>query len=453
MADKSAVAKKNGGKLSLFSLAAIGIGTTIGAGVVTVTGQAVGVTGRSAWLAYLIAIIWGAVTILPHMFMVSTFRITGGNYSCVAGVLGPRVGGIFSCMTIPMGLNWATFCVGFAQYVQSLYPAANNKLTAIIILIVFYALNLMGINAFVKVQNVLTICLIGALLFFSASGLAMGISAESFAFGTQAFAPNGFDGIIQAVTLFIFSTVAYGTLTNYSHLTAHPKKDPLKGMLITILAICIVYPLVALVAGGCIPVEEAANQPLTVIANYLWSRPLVIAFVVFGPLAALVTTLNGNISGYGIPLLGAAKDGWFPDFMAKQNKSGAPYVFQTLGFLIALVPILMDYNISSIIRNMVIVFNVNNFFMFLAAFFMPKKFPEAWKKSTMHIPTSLYYVLMTLAGILVIASIGLQLRNLSAFIIIFTVGLYALVFLYGTYRYKKGYVHFERKASLEEDCD
>lgn len=47
--------QKKSTKLSLFSLAGIGIGTTIGAGVVTVTGQAVGVTGRSAWVAYLIA--------------------------------------------------------------------------------------------------------------------------------------------------------------------------------------------------------------------------------------------------------------------------------------------------------------------------------------------------------------------------------------------------------------
>jgi len=435
-------------KIGFISLLGIGIGTTIGAGVVTVTGQAIGVTGRSAWLAYLVAIVWGAITVLPYVFLSSTFIIKGGTYTCVAGNLGPRIGGIYSCMYIPMALNFATFCVGFAQYVRSIFPGANAKVTAVVILLLFYLLNLMGIDIFVKIQNILTASLITMLLIFGFYGITR-ITPEVFNFSSPEFAINGFSGFIQAVTMFIFSTVAYQILLNFSAEAEDPKKNIPKAQLGTLLVICIVYPLVAIVAGGVLPLEEAANQPLTVIASHMWPTPMVIAFIIFGPLAALVTTLNGNYAGYGRPLLGAAKDGWFPPVMARQNKAGAPYMFLTLGTIIALVPILVGYDISSIIRNMVILFNVNTLFIFLSALAMPKKYPEKWKASKLHLPDGLYYVIMSISGILILASIYLQLRNLNLFVILFTVVLYAIVIIYGNYRYKKGYVKFERDFSLK----
>jgi len=351
-------------------------------------------------------------------------------------------------MYVPMALNFATFCVGFAQYVRSIFPGINAKAAAVVVLIIFYLLNLKGIDLFVKVQNILTAALIIMLLIFGLYGLPK-VSPEVFSFSSPEFAINGFDGFIQAVTMFIFSTVAYQILLNFSAEAKDPKNNIPKAQLGTLIAICIIYPLVAIVAGGILPLEEAANQPLTVIARHMWPTPVVIAFIIFGPLAALVTTLNGNFAGYGRPLLGAAKDGWFPSVMARQNKAGAPYVFLTLGALIALVPILAGFDISSIIRNMVIIFNVNTFFIFLSAFAMPKKYPEKWQASKLHLPDGLYYVVMTFSGILILASIYLQLRNLNLFIILFTVALYGIVIVYGNYRYKKGYVKFERDFSME----
>lgn len=440
--------KRQDGQLGLASLLAIGIGTTIGAGVVTVTGQAVGVTGRSAWLAYLIAIIWGAFNCLPAFFMASAIKVRGGGYSVVAGMMGPRIGGIYSCVSIAMALNFATFCVGFAQYIKSLYPGANSKAVALLILLVFYLLNLTGLDLFARVQSILTVFLLLALVAFGISGLPK-VSPEVFAVSDTGFLMNGFDGLIQAVTMFVFSTIAYGILINFSGNTRDSKKNVPKAMALTVLVLCLVYPLVAVVAGGVLPVSEAANQPLTVVAAAIWPKPLVVLFVIAGPLAALVTTLNGNFANYGINLIGAAKDGWFPDFMAKTNRFGAPYAFLTLGCIIALVPILLDYNISAIIRNMVIVFNVNSFFNFLSAVNMPRKYPEKWEGSSLHIPNSIFYVLMVFSGICVLASTYLQIRNLEPFVILFTFGLYAAIIIYGTIRYKKGYVHFNREINIE----
>ena len=59
----------------------MGLGAVIGAGVVTYSGIAVGLTGRSAWIAYAVAILLGFLCNLPLILMTTAARIKGGNYS------------------------------------------------------------------------------------------------------------------------------------------------------------------------------------------------------------------------------------------------------------------------------------------------------------------------------------------------------------------------------------
>lgn len=76
------------GKPELYALA---IGQVIGAGVITLVVPAIKMTGYSAWLAYFAAIIMGFFMILPTVFVSSTVRLGGGNYSMLAGLAGPNI--------------------------------------------------------------------------------------------------------------------------------------------------------------------------------------------------------------------------------------------------------------------------------------------------------------------------------------------------------------------------
>ena len=71
---------KTRGTLGKSELLALGIGQVIGAGVITLVGQAVGLTGRSAWLAYAIAVIIGFIMVIPYVFLSSAFIVKGGAY-------------------------------------------------------------------------------------------------------------------------------------------------------------------------------------------------------------------------------------------------------------------------------------------------------------------------------------------------------------------------------------
>ena len=153
-------------KMGLFGLTATAVVTTVGAGVVTLVGRAVSVTGGSTWLAYLVAILWGAVTVLPFAFVSSALRVEGGNYSTILNLGGRRLAGIYVCSSILMALNWATFGVGLSDYLSAYMPSINKTVIAATCILLFYGLNLLGISAFEKVQSIMTVMLVLMLVFF-----------------------------------------------------------------------------------------------------------------------------------------------------------------------------------------------------------------------------------------------------------------------------------------------
>lgn len=82
------------GTLGRTELYALAIGQVIGAGVITLIVPAIKMTGYSAWLAYFVAILMGFVMILPFVFISSTLRLGGGNYSMLCDLSSPRTSGI-----------------------------------------------------------------------------------------------------------------------------------------------------------------------------------------------------------------------------------------------------------------------------------------------------------------------------------------------------------------------
>ena len=65
------------GTLGKADLYAISLGYVIGAGIVSLIGPAIALTGMSAWLAYLVAILFGFVANLPAIFVTYSLLMAG----------------------------------------------------------------------------------------------------------------------------------------------------------------------------------------------------------------------------------------------------------------------------------------------------------------------------------------------------------------------------------------
>lgn len=138
------------GTLGRTELYALAIGQVIGAGVITLIVPAIKMTGYSAWLAYFVAILMGFVMILPFVFISSTLRLGGGNYSMLCDLSSPRTSGIFAYMYLTQCLSLSLFGASAAAYLGDIIPVLNSHWARVIVgvtlLTFFYVVNLMGVD-------------------------------------------------------------------------------------------------------------------------------------------------------------------------------------------------------------------------------------------------------------------------------------------------------------------
>ena len=95
------MAKTNASKsLGRGDLLAIAIGNVIGGGVMTMTGLAIGITGRSIVLSYIICAVMVTIVALPQFFLSGTIRMNGGFYTQAAMFGGKWFAGLYSVVFV-----------------------------------------------------------------------------------------------------------------------------------------------------------------------------------------------------------------------------------------------------------------------------------------------------------------------------------------------------------------
>lgn len=237
------------GTLGRPELYALAIGQVIGAGVITLIVPAIKMTGYSAWLAYFAAIIMGFFMILPTVFVSSTVRLGGGEYSMLAGLAGPNISGIYAFMYLTQCLSLSLFGTSAAAYLGDIIPALNSHGARIVVgaglLTLFYIINLLGIDVMAAAQKIMTWLLIAALILFAIFGIAK-IKLPIFDFSSPEFLTHGWGltfsdgqisgGFVGAMLLFVYSTTGYFVTTAYGGASKNAKRDSLKQEGISYLA-------------------------------------------------------------------------------------------------------------------------------------------------------------------------------------------------------------------------
>jgi APA family basic amino acid/polyamine antiporter len=195
----------------------------------------------------------------------------------------------------------------------------------------------------------------------------------------------------------MYSTQGYYIAIFYGAGAKKATRDIPKAILLCIPFLIILYVGVAIVNVGVLPLEETAGKTLIVAAKNIMPPTLATVFIIAGPIMALTTTLNANFSMNMYPLRQACRDGWLPRSFATENRYGIPWKVLTYQYLIALIPLLLNFNITLITNNIQLVLTCINVFVVLGIWNIPKKFPEAWAKSKLHMPKGLFYMFMCIA--------------------------------------------------------
>lgn len=309
-------------KLTRTDLFSMAIGQIIGVGIMTMTGIAIGFTGRSVNLAYLLAGVLTIVSAIPQIYIGGTANFPGGQYSQIAVLAGQKLAGIYTFVNLAMSLAISMYTLSFADYFLALVPGVNVKLLSFIVLTALFGMHLFGIKQAARLQNILCVVLAVAIGAYVAFGIGH-IQPDYMA--PDQFMTGGITGFLLASVYLNFACGGATYVVNYSSQAKNPTKDIPFVIIVSTGAIVVLYAVMSTIAAGVLPVSEVANQPLSVSAAVFMPGPVHTFFVVGGAIFALLTTLNFSIGMMTYPALRACKDGWLPKGLATCNKKfGTP---------------------------------------------------------------------------------------------------------------------------------
>ena len=420
-------------------LMGIAVGQIIGAGIMSMMGVAIAMTGRSANLAFMLSAVFTMCTFFPSIFITSCIRMRGGMYTQMAIFAGDKFAGYYSVVYFITNMSLAMYALSFAEYALALLPSGGSeKVIALIVGTAFFVLNYFGVDLMAKIQNLLVIVLVFSLGIFAVFGMPSVDLATYFSNADGMFLTDGIPGFLTATAYLGFATGGATVILGVSAECKNPTKDIPFVIIVSTCAVAVLYGFVATVASGVLPTEQVMNQPLTLVAQQILPTPLYILFIVGGAMFALATTLNSQIMSCTKPVMQSCEDGWFPTSLATLSKFKTPYKILIIYYIILVVPILLDLEIAQISSIVQILGYINNLIFTITAMKLPKMFPEAWEKSAFRVPTPVFNALMIVTCIAIVIQASFMLSSMTIQLIIFNVVVMAVGFIWAFYRTGSG---------------
>lgn len=394
-------------KLTRTDLFSMAIGQIIGVGIMTMTGIAIGFTGRSVNLAYLLAGVLTIISAIPQIYIGGTANFPGGQYSQIAVLAGQRLAGVYTFVNLAMSLAISMYTLSFADYFLSLVPGVNVKLLSFVVLTILFGMHLFGVKQAARLQNILCVVLAVAIATYVAFGIGH-IQPDYLA--PDQFMTGGVTGFLLAAVYLNFACGGATYVVNYSGEAENPTKDIPFVIIVSTASIVVLYAVMSTIAAGVLPVSEVAGQPLSVSAAVFMPGPVFTFFVVGGAIFALLTTLNFSIGMMTFPALRACRDGWLPKGLAACNKKfGTPHWILLALYLIGLVPILVGLDLTTIANSTVILTTAIRGAIAYAALRLPKVLPELWSQSKFHVSDKTLKLVSGLTLVITVISIVLLL--------------------------------------------
>ena len=291
----------------------------------------------AAWiLAGLLAISDGIVTAelaaeMPH---------AGGSYVFLRESFG-RAGRLISFLflfqiLISAPLSLASGCIGFAQYLEPIFPAAARSIpvAATIVCIAIVVLLLRRIDAIGRFSVILWIGVLGTIAVVIAVGLPH-LTFDSFAFwrAPRHDGKEGFAGLGAALIFAVYDYLGYYNIAYLGDEVKEPEKTIPRVIVISILAIAVLYVVMQACIISVLPYEIASTSK-SVVADYIRALvgPAAAKWVSVMILWTAFASIFSVMLGYSRILFAAARDKNFFGVFAKLHATEA-YPFVAIIFL------------------------------------------------------------------------------------------------------------------------
>lgn len=306
-------------------------------------------TGPAIFIAYILAVIPGIFVAYCCAYLGSAMPVGGGSYMISSRLTGKFIGFmavwlIILAVCAALAFLAATFALFVAEIL--LIPEESKLVfvvvVGIIILVIFYLLNLLRVEISGLIEMIITI--IGDILVMVIFLIVAmpHFNPENF----DPIFPLGITPVLFASLIFFFSYTGFTMILDVAGEVKNPQKNIPRALLISIILLTLLYTLQALMVAGIHP----WNKPVSTVTEIILTAGILpsgfVAIMIILIALAIASTIHPIYLAFSRDYLMAGRDEVFPKKFAKVHpkyKTPVPglTLFLIVGiiFLITFIPL------------------------------------------------------------------------------------------------------------------
>lgn len=414
--------------IGLVDATALVVGSMIGSGIFIVSAESARLVGTPTRLLA-VWIVAGLLTLLAASAcaeLATMFPLAGGPYVFFREAYGPLAGFLYgwtTALVIQTG-TIAAVAVAFSKFLGLLVPSlpgGATKAVAALVVLVLTGTNALGLRVGTRVQNVLTVLKVAALLALTAGGIVFGRAAavpEAVAAAAETPAPGA---LVLAFALALvgpaFSQSAWTNVTFPGAEVADPGRTFPRALLLGCALVAGLYVLTNVGYLRTLGLSGIAHAPQDRVGTAA-AAALVPGGGAWMAAAILVSTFgcaNGLVLSGARVVYALAADGHLPRSAARLNGAGVPGVALGLQAAWTLVLVLSG-TYTDLLRYVVAVEFVVLFLLVLAVGALRRKLPEGERpyRTWGHPLTSAVFLLLS-GSIVVLLAVASPRTTLPGF--------------------------------------
>lgn len=328
------------------------LGSSIGTGLFIGSGTAIGVAGPAVLVSFLIA---GAVIIFVMRMLgeMAAAHPNSGAFSYYAEramgkVAGATVGWLWWVQIVVVIAAEAT---GAAQILNSLWPVLPQWLLALVFMVVFTAINLLGVGKFgelefwfaiLKVAVIVLFLVLGVLLI---TGIIPSSSGPGFGnlFAHDGFLPQGWAGVAAGLLIVMFTFGGTELVTIAAAETENAEHNVGRAIRSVLWRILVFYIGSVLVMVTVLPWNsEGIKNPFASVlaeANIPFAKEVTTLVIAI----AVLSALNANLYGSSRMIFSLSQRGLAPRILSRVNADRVPRLAVLASVLFGFVAVLLNY--------------------------------------------------------------------------------------------------------------
>jgi amino acid transporter len=322
--------------MSAFSVAMIGVGAMIGAGIFVLTGIAAGVAGPGLIIAFGLNAVVTLFTAMAYAELGSCFHTAGGGYLWVKSSLPHPNGFLAGWMTwfassvacslyaLGFGAYFGHVLEGFGLHIPVIPYFSVEKTLAVVACLVMAYINYKGASEAGLAGTIVTLAKVFVIILFIGFGLFAMQGMPEWRGNFDPFLPLGFGAVFSAMGLTFIAFQGYEVIAQCSEEVMDPARSIPRAIFLALSIVIPIYLLVAFVAIGAIhgkgmPTWQFLGEmkELAVVEAARQFAPGGGVIVLVGGLLSTLSALLATIFSSSRVALAMARDHNLPGFLGK----------------------------------------------------------------------------------------------------------------------------------------